>query len=99
MPVTVRLGRSNLGAHPAAQSNSTNARCLSTENLGRASGNMREMIPIMSAVGRRRAVRSVAAAALLPALTGAGPAVPGSAGAPGALESPGTFALPGALAP
>jgi hypothetical protein len=45
-------------------------------------------------------VRSVAAAAaLLPALTGATPAAPGAAGAPGAPESPGTFALPGALAP
>jgi hypothetical protein len=44
------------------------------------------MIPVISAVGRRRAVRSLAAVVLIPALAGA-------------QEAPGTFALPGSVAP
>ena len=98
MLVTLRLGRSNFGVQPAAQSNSTIARRLSTKNLRGASGNMREMIPIMSMNGRRWPARALAAAALMPTLAGAAPPAPTTPPAPTAPALPGSFALPGTLA-
>jgi len=95
MLLTLKLGRSNLGAQAPGQSNSTSARRLSTRNLRRASGNMREMIPGKSSNGRQWAARALASAALMSVLAGTGPA---TAGDPAAAAAPGTFALPGTLA-